>query len=140
MFSNVVMAINLEDVATWKAALPKAIAVASGGTLHLVTVIPDFGLSVVGQYFGEGAAEKMLEEARQALHQFAKEYVPANVRGNCLVGRGSIHGEILRLAGETGADLVVMTSRKPGVRDYLLGPNAAHVMRHASMSVLVVRD
>ncbi|MGY8996656.1 MAG: universal stress protein, partial [Alphaproteobacteria bacterium] len=125
---------------TWKTALAKAIDVAAGGSLHLVTVVPDFGLSMVGQFFKEGDAQRMLDEAHQQLHAFAQQHVPDDLRGNCLIGRGSIHAEILRLAQETGADLVVMASHKPGFRDYLLGPNAAHVMRHAPMSVLVVRD
>jgi nucleotide-binding universal stress UspA family protein len=140
MFKNVVMAIDLDDEATWKTALEKAIGVAAGGSLHLVTVVPDFGLSMVGQYFKEGDAQRLLDAAHNQLHAFAQEHVPEDLRGNCLIGRGSIHAEILRLAQETDADLVVMASRKPGIRDYLLGPNAAHVMRHAPMSVLVVRD
>lgn len=140
MFKNVVMAVDLDDEATWKTSLEKAIGVAAGGRLHLVTVVPDFGLSMVGQFFREGDAQRMLDEAHKQLHAFAERHVPDDLRGNCLIGRGSIHAEILRLAEETQADLVVMASRKPGIRDYLLGPNAAHVMRHATMSVLIVRN
>ena len=33
MFKNVVMAIDLDDEATWKTALAKAIGVAAGGSL-----------------------------------------------------------------------------------------------------------
>lgn len=140
MFKNVVMAIDLDDEASWKSALARAIDVSAGGSLHLVTVVPDFGLAVVGQYFSSDAAERMLEDTHRQLHAFAGDHVPEAQRGNCLIGRGTIHGEILRLAEETGADLIVMASHKPGIRDYLLGPNAAHVVRHAPMSVLVVRD
>ncbi len=140
MFKNVVMAIDLNDEASWKSALARAIDVSVGGSLHLVTVVPDFGLAMVGQYFSSDAAEKMLEDAHQQLHAFAREHVPEAQRGNCLIGRGSVHAEILRLAAEADADLIVMASHKHGIRDYLLGPNAAHVMRHAGMSVLVVRD
>ncbi|MBT6187404.1 MAG: universal stress protein, partial [Rhodospirillales bacterium] len=31
-------------------------------------------------------------------------------------------------------------SHRPALKDYLLGPNAAQVVRHADVSVLVVRD
>jgi nucleotide-binding universal stress UspA family protein len=139
MFRNVVMAIDLEDEATWKDALAKAVDAAAGGTLHFVTVMPDFGLSMVGQYFSDDAARTMLEEARGRLHRFAEEHVPDDRRGACLIGHGSVHGEILRMAGEIDADLIVMAAQKPGLRDYLLGPHAAHVVRHAPMSVLIVR-
>ena len=33
-----------------------------------------------------------------------------------------------------------MASHRPELRDYLIGPNAARVMRHADASVLVVRE
>ena len=39
-----------------------------------------------------------------------------------------------------GAELIVMASHRPELRDYLIGPNAARVMRHADASVLVVRE
>jgi universal stress protein F len=32
-----------------------------------------------------------------------------------------------------------MASHRPEMRDYLIGPNAAHVAQHASCSVLVLR-
>ena len=42
---------------------------------------------------------------------------------------------------ETGnIDLIIMASHRPELQDYLLGPNAARVVRHANCSVLVVRD
>ena len=93
---------------------------------------------MVGWFFKEGDAQRLLEAAQQ--HTFAEQHVPDGRRGNCLIGRGSIYAEIFRLAQETGADMGVMASHKPGFRDYLLEPNAVHVMWHAPMSVLVVRD
>ncbi len=47
--------------------------------------------------------------------------------------------EIMAFADETGCDLIVMTSHRPELSDYLLSPNAARVVRHARQSVLVVR-
>ncbi|MBN35331.1 MAG: hypothetical protein CMM46_11275 [Rhodospirillaceae bacterium] len=82
----------------------------------------------------------MLEDAGSRLLAFAEEHVPADRLGSCFVGHGSIHGEILRMSEQIKADLIVMASHKPAVRDYLLGPNAAHVMRHASVSVLIIRN
>ncbi|HYZ26966.1 MAG TPA: universal stress protein [Geminicoccaceae bacterium] len=38
------------------------------------------------------------------------------------------------------AGLIVMGSHHPELKDYLLGPNAAKVMRHADCSVTVVRE
>ena len=43
------------------------------------------------------------------------------------------------MAKEIGADLIVMGSHRPELADYLLGANAAKVVRHADCSVMVVR-
>jgi len=52
---------------------------------------------------------------------------------------GSIVREILAAAESKGVDLIVMASHRPGMRDYLIGPNAAYVAQRARCSVLVLR-
>ncbi|MEP3300223.1 MAG: universal stress protein, partial [Pseudoruegeria sp.] len=37
------------------------------------------------------------------------------------------------------ADLIVIGAHRPDFKDYLLGPNAARVVRHSECSVYVVR-
>ena len=50
-----------------------------------------------------------------------------------------VYEAILNIARKTGADLIVVAAHRPELKDYLLGPNAARVVRHANCSVLVVR-
>jgi len=58
-----------------------------------------------------------------------------------LVAHGaSIYAEILAVAEEANADLIVIGSHRPAMKDYLLGTNASRVMRHARCSVLVARE
>jgi nucleotide-binding universal stress UspA family protein len=52
---------------------------------------------------------------------------------------GSIYHEVLHEVEDMGADLVVVGSHRPSMRSYLLGSNAATIVRHATCSVLVVR-
>ena len=52
----------------------------------------------------------------------------------------SIYPEILGVAEEAEADLIIVGSRRPAMKDYLLGTNAARVVRHARCSVLVARE
>ena len=40
---------------------------------------------------------------------------------------------------KAGADLIVVGSHRPAMKDYLLGTNAAPVVRHATCSMLVAR-
>ncbi len=56
------------------------------------------------------------------------------------VGYGTVYEEILKIAKETGCDMIVNASHRPELKDYLLGPNAARVVRHAGCSDMVVRD
>ena len=71
-----------------------------------------------------------------SLKQHAPDDLPIRQAVRC----GSIYKEILRYLREVEADLVIMSAHRPGMRDFLLGPNAARVVRHANCSVWVVRD
>ena len=46
---------------------------------------------------------------------------------------------LVAVAARKKCDVIVMASHKPAIRDYVLGANAAHVVRHAACSVMVVR-
>ena len=142
MFKKVLIPIDLTN----RDNEEKAVAVAiqqvqiSKASLHVMTVVPEFGLSLVGAYFPKDYEEKAIEEANVQLHEYVKETIPAEIKVQHIVAHGTIYSEILRIAEEIGCDLIVMASHRPELRDYLLGPNAARVVRHAACSVLVVRQ
>ncbi len=141
MFKDILLALDLNEPASWKRALPAALEVcrASSAALHVITVLPEIGPRV-SPFFPADANKKMLEAAASDLRKFVKENVPAGMRVQDIVAQGTIYREILAAAGKIGADLIVMASHKPGVKDYLLGANAAYVVRHCPRSVMVVRD
>ena len=65
----------------------------------------------------------------------------SDLQPNILVTHGaSIYAEILAVAEEAEADLIVVGSHRPAMKDYLLGTNAARIVRHARCSVLVARE
>jgi len=45
----------------------------------------------------------------------------------------------LQAAEDCDANLIMIASHKPGLRDYFIGSTAARVIRHAQCSVLVER-
>ncbi len=141
MYGNVLLTVDLNDDSSWRKALPAAIEAckASSAILHVFTVIPDFGLSAVGSFFPQDFREKALAKAEGDLNAFVGEHVPSHVEVRQTVGYGTVYEEILRIAKKTECDLVVIASHRPELKDYLLGPNAARVVRHADCSVLVVR-
>lgn len=142
MYRDILLPVDLADPSSWRAALPVALTLCRsfGARLHVVSVVPDFGMAIVGQYFPESFEQEMIEETRKALHAFVSERVPADLPVQHVVAHGTVYQEILRAAHDTGVDLIVLASHRPELRDYLLGPNAARVVRHAGMSVLVVRE
>lgn len=142
MYKDILLAVDLGHPETQERAVATAVeyAKAFGARLHVVTVVPDFGMSIVGSFFPSGYEEKALENARDQLHAYTAERIPDGIQVQHIVGHGTIYQEILRTAEEVCADLIVMASHRPGLEDYLLGPNAARVVRHAATSVLVVRD
>ncbi len=142
MFKNILAAIDLNEESSWEKAVPTAVQLcqSTGSLLNLLTVIPDFGMSIVSQHFPKDYAESALAEARTKLSAFASEHIPDGVEQTLLVAQGTIYEEIIRAGNEVSADLTVVASHRPSLKDYLLGPNASRVVRHFKRSVLVVRE
>ena len=140
MYKNILVPVDLNQD-SWQKALPAAVEYCNAfdSTLHVINVVPDFGLAVVGSYFPDDFEQKALEAARAQLHEFVRDHVPDGVKVQHIVGHGSVYNEILRVAREIKADLILLAAQRPELKDYLLGPNAARVVRHFEGSVLVVR-
>ena len=100
MYKNILLPIDLDDERSAKLGTARAVDLvrASGGRLRLMTVVPDFGMSIVSAYFPEDFEKKALEETRQKLHEFASANVPEGVDVQCVVGHGTIYQEILSSA------------------------------------------
>ncbi len=109
--------------------------------LDVVTVLPDFGESWVSGFFESDFHDKAIEEAHTKLVDMCVSTLGAD-RNNSIrhvVATGTAYQEILKTAEGAGSDLIVIGAHKPDLKDYLLGPNAARVVRHSNVSVYVVR-
>jgi nucleotide-binding universal stress UspA family protein len=142
MYRNILVPVDLSDKHSWRKALPTAISLSETfeAKLHLMTVVPDFGLPMVGQFFPEGYEAKLRQQAARQLRDFAAQQVPGEIECRRIVAEGKVYQEILKAADAIEADLIVMGSHRPELADYLLGSNADRVMRHARCSVMVVRE
>ncbi len=141
MYKDILWPVDLNEASSWEKALPTAVEYCQtfGTTLHVMTVVPDFGMAIVGDFFPEGYEKQTLAAAAKQLHAFTADHLPSGLKVQHIVGHGTVYQEILRVAKEVAADLILMASHRPELKDYLLGPNAARVVRHADISVLVVR-
>ena len=138
---TILMPIDLSDEASWKKSLAEALdMLKGGGVLHVVTVMPDFGLAQVSGFFSKDYERQALHAMGEALTEWVNANVPDKIEVHPHVLHGKIYDEILRAADKLGVDVIVMGSHRPELKDYLLGPNAARVMRHARQSVYIVRN
>jgi len=142
MYTSILVPIDLSEESSWRKSLPTAIAMARtfSAHLHVITVVPDFGRSLVGGYFPEGFESQALEKTSEMLKEFLGRNIPDDISCKGHVAHGTIYEEINKVADKLGCDLIVLASHRPELKDYLLGPNAARVVRHARQSVLVVRE
>lgn len=117
------------------------LAAMEGNRLDVVTVVPDFGLSIVGTFFEKDHFDMAMKEARRLLDSLISTALgpEANAHVRHIVVSGNAYEEILRIAEVDNAGLIVVGAHKPDFKDYLLGPNAARIVRHSNCSVLVVR-
>ncbi len=142
MYKKIFVPVDLNQESSWKMALPVAVKMAQENSAKLVvfSVVPDFGMAIVGSFFPPDHADNMLKEAEQNLKALVEREVPSDVAVTSYVRHGTIYKRIIKAADELGADLIVLASHRPETKDYLLGPNAARVVRHARQSVFVVRE
>ena len=99
MYKEILLPIDLNDENSWRKALPCALKLAKafGARLHIMTVVPDFGMSIVANYFPKGYEKKALEHATAALHDFTKKHLPKGTSCQHIVAHGTVYEEILKL-------------------------------------------
>lgn len=140
MFSSILLPIDLSSADSWKAALPASVRIADeGATIHVVTVVPRFEFPVVSGYFDKSFEEKALHEAGEQLTNWLASNTNGSLEFRPHVLHGRVYDEIIRAADKLDVDAIVMASHRPEAADYLIGPNAARVVRHAKQSVFVIR-
>jgi nucleotide-binding universal stress UspA family protein len=141
VFKDILFTVDLEHVASWERALPVALheAKASGAQLHVLTVVPEVAVPALMQVGPFDYETQLVPKATAALEQFVRERVPADVPAHPIATYGSVYKEILRVAAEIPADLIVMAAHRPQPGDFLIGSNAERVSRRAHCTVMLVR-
>ncbi|ATZ95277.1 MULTISPECIES: universal stress protein [Dickeya] len=142
MYKTILVPVDIDEEALTQKALSHAVALArqSGATVHLFHALPDASAFMSAYSFGIKEFEnEAVIKADEKLHTLMKTIdLPADKLSHS-ISFGIPRDEVLELAQEIEADLIVIGSRRPNVKTYLLGSNAAAIVRHAQTSVLVVR-
>ena len=141
MANTILLPVDLNNLGAASRPLTEALRLLDeGGTLHVLTVVPEFGYSQISGFFRDGYEKDLLRVAGQNLQEWAQTSVPDGIDLHPHVVHGSVYDMILRAADRLSVDSIVMGAHRPELSDYLLGPNAARVVRHAKQSVYVVRN
>ena len=138
MYKDIPLDIDLTDASSWKKALSTAVGPcqAFGAILNMLSVVPDFGMTVVGQYFPKDIENQAVGSALKELHALSERHVPTGVEVKHVIAYGDIYEETLAAARTIKCNLILIAAQWPELKNYLSGPNAARVVRHADRSVL----
>jgi nucleotide-binding universal stress UspA family protein len=140
MFKTILVPVDLGEIDAARPALDKAVELASAseGSIRLVYVRAIVPVTYM-EFMPPAFDQEQQDEAEKRLAKLAASVKLPAERVSAVVRLGSVYGEVLDEAERTGADLIVIGSHRPSMATYLLGSNAATVVRHARCSVLVVR-
>lgn len=140
MYQNILIPIDVAVESSWRKPLPAAIDHSRhfpAAVLHLVAVVPELPPQLA--FLPEEYTARMVSLATEKLAAIVQNKVPQDIPARQYIRQGCVFREILKAAVEVNADLIIMGPHQPEFEDYLLGPNASRVVRHADCSVLIVR-
>jgi len=140
MYKNILFPIDIAQESSWRKALPVVIEQTrqNAAKLHILAVAP--GAPPQLAFLPTDYSQRAVAHATEKLAEVVKQNIPEDIPAQQHVRQGSVYREILQLARELNADLIIMASHQPEFDDFLLGPNASRVVRHSHCSVLVVRN
>lgn len=141
MSSHYLVAVDLTHMDDARTLLREAGKMAQNddALLSLVTVLPDYGMSFVGSFFKEGTLKEAEHSALAALHALADNVLPERKQVQCIVEVGTAYEEVLDAAAKVKADHIIVGAHKPDLAERILGPNAGRIVRHAKVTVTVLR-
>ena len=140
MFKQILAAVDMDNTHNAEKILRIAADVANiySALLHVLSVIGAVQ-AVVSQYLPEGYEKMAMEKTEQDLAALAASVDLDQGEVTSSARFGDIYREILAQTEKSAADLIIIGSHKPQATDFLLGTNAARVVRHSPCSVFVVR-
>jgi nucleotide-binding universal stress UspA family protein len=141
MFRSIVVPIDLAEIEISQIAISTGVRIAkdSGGRIALVNVVPIMPVMMLDTVPVSYETE-VAEKSEASLAELAASLdLPAD-RVTAVVRIGGIYHEVLHVATAQDADLIVVGSHRPAMATYLLGSNATAIVRHATCSVLVLRN
>jgi len=136
MYSTIIVPIDLSQETKGRSILDRAMRLGGEDARIVVVNVLEELPGYVAIELPAGLVEQSRKDAEEKLRTIAAE---AGVKAEIVVRVGHPGNQILELAEETKADLIIVASHRPGLQDYFIGSTAGRVVRHANCSVLVTR-
>lgn len=138
MFKTVLVSVDVSLPEEARKILTAARELTAGWdcTLEAATVVPDVGMAIVGSYLDKGFEDQSHEAADAELKAALGD---VGIEAGTHVAAGKVYDRVIQLAEAIGADLILISAHSPELKDYLLGSNAARIVRHSKTSVMVLR-
>lgn len=136
MYRTIIVPIDLSQETKGRRILDLAIRLGGDGARIILANILEELPGYVAIELPAGLMEQSRADAEEKLKAIAAD---AGIDAEVTVRIGHPGNQILDLAEETEADLIIVASHRPGLQDYFIGSTAGRVVRHANCSVLVTR-
>jgi universal stress protein F len=140
MFKKILVPIDLAEAQMTKRAVDcaGALAKAFDAEIRLVNVQSLTPIALL-DYVPEDFSETIKHGLENELTAIAKQIQLAPERVSTALLFGPVYQRILAEAEEWGSEVIVVCSHRPGMDRFLIGSNAAAIVRHATCPVLVLR-
>ena len=139
-FSTIIVAVDVQDADNGRAAVAAAAEIAGDrGMLHLLNVryfLPNRYSELLASDFDEQEHRHAIE----AMRQWCSDAGVPEGRYTLTTRRGRVRDEVLEMAEQHAADLIVVGSHQPSLSSRLLGSNASAIVHQSPVSVLIVRS
>lgn len=150
MTFKILAPIDLADRGSAARVMEEAVRMtqATNGELTVMTVVPDiisgidYRYAIRGETGGseEYDVKKVVADALEQLNQFVAANTPETMNAKTVARRGTVYEQVLNFAEDYQPNQIVIGAHRPGLSDFLLGPNTARIVRHAKCSVNVLRE
>ncbi len=129
MYKNILVPIDLAHMKKGKKTLEIARAnLAEGGNVTLLNVVEDIPKWAAAQ-LPKGTMTRSKKHAKEQLRAICEK---CEGTADYEVRTGHTYQVILEVAKEKKAELIIIASHRPGLREYYLGSTADKVVRHAT--------
>lgn len=136
MYSKIIVPVDMAQIEKGERILRKAMMLrGEGGRIVLLNVTEN----LPGYLTIEVPADFTDQNVTEATARLKALDAACGANAEISVKVGAPADQILLLADEIGADLIMIASHRPNFSNYLLGATADRVVRHAKCSVLVDR-